>query len=508
MTRIRSLVLGMVSIAACCGCTSGGSRQSGLPLLPRYPVATIRAYLALADSGYARLDAHDLDGALAVFRKQDAMIPKGSTSHYNTACAYGGTGRIDDAFRELDACLADGYDDPGQLGNDPDLKALRTSGRFAALLRRAAANQTLWAAGLSDALPQLDAPASATDSASLAAFSAAESKSIEAQSPAWHGWQRTAAALELMARRQSAEARFLRATPGHDPELARLRTFARVVPYLQPWGNMTDGFIHEADHYIVAHPDSGRAAEVRYLTGIAEFSRTMPMASDAGWAAAAKAARPYFSRVPSGSSFGNAAAAWLVKFDLEESGANRAPLYPRLLEIASRSQDDKVARQVLMDQLQLDLVRASWPIAVSATDVDGRPFSLADYRGRVVLLDFWATWCGPCRGELPYLRNAFAKYHDRGFDIVSISLDYAAATPPEKLAAFTRENGMTWRHVYDGQGWNGAVLRPFYISGIPLPVLVGRDGGLVAMDMDCRGESLGAQIEKALAAKPLAAGRD
>ncbi len=119
-----------------------------------------------------------------------------------------------------------------------------------------------------------------------------------------------------------------------------------------------------------------------------------------------------------------------------------------------------------------------------------------DYKGKIVLLDFWATWCGPCVAELPNVVKAYGKYHDQGLEVLGISLDREAWE--QKLAAFTKKKEMPWPQVYDGKFWSAAVAKLYGINAIPHMILVDGDTGVILADNDIRGEALAPAIEKAL----------
>jgi thiol-disulfide isomerase/thioredoxin len=138
-------------------------------------------------------------------------------------------------------------------------------------------------------------------------------------------------------------------------------------------------------------------------------------------------------------------------------------------------------------------------LAFEAKSTDGDTIRFPEsYKGKLVMLDFWATWCGPCRAELPHLSEAYEKYHAKGFEVLGVSLDQANAS--EKLAQFTKDNHMPWPEIYDGQYWNAAVAQSYYIDSIPHPFLVDGDTGkIVAEGEDLRGAELSPTIEKALA---------
>jgi len=125
-------------------------------------------------------------------------------------------------------------------------------------------------------------------------------------------------------------------------------------------------------------------------------------------------------------------------------------------------------------------------------DLDGNDLSLADYAGKVVLIDCWATWCGPCVAELPHVLETYEKYHDKGFEIIGISLD----TDRDKLAGFIEQRGMTWRQYFDGKGWENELADKYGISSIPATFLIDGEGTIIGTDL--RGEALTEAVAAAL----------
>ena len=101
-------------------------------------------------------------------------------------------------------------------------------------------------------------------------------------------------------------------------------------------------------------------------------------------------------------------------------------------------------------------------------DLAGNPLTLTAYKGKVVLVDFWATWCGPCVNELPNVLAAYKKFHDQGFEIVGISLDEEEA----KLTGFLKDQGMTWAQYFDGKGWENKLAVRYGIQSIPATFLL------------------------------------
>ncbi len=112
----------------------------------------------------------------------------------------------------------------------------------------------------------------------------------------------------------------------------------------------------------------------------------------------------------------------------------------------------------------------------SATDLDSKPISLQQYRGKVVLLDFWAVWNGFCIGDILNLKRIYATYKDRGFDIIGVSLD----TDETKLRNYLKENDIPWRQIFSGLERQDPLVKQYDVKSIPARWLIGKDGKLIA----------------------------
>ncbi len=144
---------------------------------------------------------------------------------------------------------------------------------------------------------------------------------------------------------------------------------------------------------------------------------------------------------------------------------------------------------------QLRIPGVGETLKIAFTGANGETVDLARMKGKVVLVDFWATWCGPCIDKLPDVLATYQKHHENGFEIIGISLDPDRAT----MERFVRARGMDWVQYCDEKAWKGEIPQAHGITAIPASFLVGKDGKIVASNLS------GGELEKRVAellAKP------
>jgi ankyrin repeat protein/thiol-disulfide isomerase/thioredoxin len=170
----------------------------------------------------------------------------------------------------------------------------------------------------------------------------------------------------------------------------------------------------------------------------------------------------------------------------------RAAVEADITELKKNHPDDARADMVQRQLEAMLMSRAETPLELKFHAVDGADIDLAKLRGKVVLVDFWATWCGPCRMEIPKVVATYNQLHKDGFEVIGISLDQNK----EQLTNFTKQAGMAWPQYFDGKGWENEISSRYGIQSIPTMWLVNKKGFVRPTEVE--GDNLAAQVKKLL----------
>ncbi len=153
-------------------------------------------------------------------------------------------------------------------------------------------------------------------------------------------------------------------------------------------------------------------------------------------------------------------------------------------------QIDPMEKYLILQKTNVPVVEIGYPAPdFDSPTVDAKSFKLSDYRGKYVLIDFWATWCGPCVGEIPTLKDVYTRFKDKGLVMVGVAIH----EDPDKVKTYARKNDLNWFQICQE---DNEIMKLYQVSAVPTAFLINPDGVLVNQGNELRGENLKSTLEK------------
>ncbi len=224
------------------------------------------------------------------------------------------------------------------------------------------------------------------------------------------------------------------------------------------------------------HPDAPEALDAAFELGSLHYSRGMLLQSEAAYREAIRFLEEYAGADAGDRSKRAAAYFYLGECYKAVNDFDRAEKAWKTVVDRYADADARVTEFARRNLAALDTERrlapGNEPIDFEVRSITGDVVGPSKFRGKVLLLDFWATWCGPCRAEMPNVKRVYAKYHDKGFEILGISLDRSR----RDLDRYLADNGITWPQYFDGKYWQNEIAQRYGIQSIPSTFLIDRKG--------------------------------
>ena len=462
---------------------------------------TAKKYTKLYFKADAKKEKSRWDGVLRIAKKMERVAPEATFHLSLLAQANAHLGNRDDAYSALERWVDTGWTNPDGLMDVKKLDPLHGDARFEDLSERAAAMGEAWKEGLRTIhrrLPIEEAEAFDSSEALVQAFEARRMEAFEVSiiTPSTVFSKRING---LHDQEVAAAGRYVADHPdADDADDAALAAVLAAERYKEHW-EYIDGdaaiVLDTTESFLKGFPDSDLRPQVELLHATATWRAYAEGEAEETLARRAEQAGALLLALEQG--FADAPEAtkariWRLNIATTVSDGEITPEVSDLYgKIEPAFEEDEELEQYAWNTASRAMFQIKGPELFDGTDLDGNAWNWDAMEGKVVLIDFWATWCGPCVADVPHIKETYEKYRDAGFEVVGVSLDHL---DKDAFLKECDELGIVWPQIYDGKGWESELARSFNIWGIPTPVLLDRDGRVAAVHGDVRGEKLMEQV--------------
>jgi thiol-disulfide isomerase/thioredoxin len=496
-----------------CGSTVGLTILVALGWLStQQVVAAPKAYEQLTRAAMSAEQSGALGEAYAHWQKLHEIAPESPFPSYSAATCAARLGRVDETFAWLDKAVASGYEWADTARADEDFSSLHDDVRWQLLLDNMQAMADRDMRLIQARRPDPDTAAAPVFKSARKLTATFDRRAAALDKDRWRLSEnaRGAAVIALADERFAAARRYINDHPvAKDVEAAAwdavshraLLTYAYYLPLR--WGDAGRQIVEELDTFGVACPTSPHRAEALTYRAFAVFHVRAEGGTKASpWTdedlGTLESSLGEIARQFSGTTPGGLALAWqLIVADMVSSSSATPEMRAIRTELGTTYAKDRDVAAALAYYGRRATLRMDGIENFEGTDLSGRRWNAASFVGKVTLIDFWATWCGPCVGQIPTVRSAWKAFGDRGLQIVGVSLDM---DDRKSFEAWMRSNNVSWPQLWDGKGFMTPMARKFEVSSIPCTVLIGPDGRVA--DVDLRGEELVARIRELIEQLP------
>lgn len=461
-------------------------------------------------------EQQDYPAAISALRELERLAPGNPYVFYKLACVLAKNGKDEEAIAALQESARYGYDFWQHANEDPDLESIRNDGRTTSAIARMKENAEEQGKAIKDpyaAVSSEPCPTSSSVKAIIAHF-APKREQLREEGFYLGAWPTHETDWRYLRGQIDALGTYVDENPqakdAPDAYLAIVETFTDLHQPVGFSGFVTPGTATRMRRVVKAfrakHPKSPLLREARCVLLDAEYKSAMTefWAVDTkdtnAWAEIKQRFGKEFASLADESIGEKTEGLALCKALRLGFARNKPELQSKLVaRLRTRMEDYKEVRNMAWDNARMLLLGELGTPSFNAKDTEGNTRKLEQYSGKLLVLDFWATWCGPCLRELPEMKKLYDEFHGQGVSFLGIALEDGDSMPLNKFRGWCQEQGVTWPQLYEGKGWKHSLAKKFHITIVPTLIFIDREGKVVG---EGRAHSAEHWIRKELGLQP------